>query len=228
MALVAFSDAILENAAEGVRARDERISQLRAERDRLGTWVLPDAPSTLCCVLLRPVAPAVPASHVCEWTSVCGIFLPALEEYARLCTGTETLVLRAAQAYSDVRREQQYIDACIELCGSVTHVARSWSCGDGQHLMWREDSHTRAWAQDALAIDAGVRIPVAPVRMGVSVFAHPPVGATSAIIVRVALGRCAHSPSNASAAHHSAKCSDTAYIVFDARRVVPAFRVVFF
>jgi len=44
------SDAIRENAAEGLRMRDERISHLRVERDRLKTWVVPDVRSMLCGV----------------------------------------------------------------------------------------------------------------------------------------------------------------------------------
>ena len=221
MALVAFSDAILENAAEGLRMRDERISHLRVERDRLKTWVIPDVRSMLCGVLLRPVAPAV---HALEWTSVGGIFLPALEEYARLCTGIQKLVLRSAQVYSDVMREQAYIDACSELRGSVTHVARAWPCGDGQYLMWCDDTGVCVWEHEPMDVSAR---PTTVGRRGVRVSVCPPVGAKSAILVRVALGWCARSPSNASAAHHSAACSDVAYAVFDARRVVPAFKVVF-
>lgn len=220
MALVSFSDAILENAAEGLRMRDERIHHLRVERDRLKTWVVPDVRSMLCFVLLRPVAPAVQAL---EWTSVGGILLPALEEYARLCTGRHTLVLRGAQVYSDVVREQAFIDACSELCGSVTNVARAWPCGDGQYLMWRGDTSVHVWEQEPVVSAR----PTTAGRRGVCVSVCPPVGAKSAILVRVALGWCARSPSSASAAHHSAACSDVAYAVFDARRVVPAFRVVF-
>lgn len=227
-ALAEFKETILANAADCMRTREERISQLTAERDRLMTWVIPDALSVLTSVILRPSAPPV---FACSWTAARGILLPALEQYARQCTGLPSLVLKAAYVYSDMYREQTYIDACSGLNGSVTHLPRTWSCGDGQYLMWRPDGDELAiatWVSDVLYIDAGVDIPVLPVRRGITVSAKPPVGAKSAIVVRVALGRCAHSPSNATPSHQSAKCGETTYMVFCAARVIPAFRVVFF
>ena len=236
-ALDEFRATVLANAAECVRTRDVRIAQLRAERDRLLTWVIPDALCVLTEVILRPISPSVLS---CKWTPIRGILLPALEQYARQCTGMPSLVLKAAFAYSDVTREEEYIDACSRLGGSVAHLPRTWPCGDGQYLMWRADGcdggyggdgadgEDGAWKRDALCIDAGVDIPVHPARMGVSVSVCPPIGSKSAIIVRVALGRCAHSPSNATHAHQSAKCGESTYIVFDAARVIPAFRVAFF
>jgi hypothetical protein len=224
-ALDEFRETVLANAADCLRTRDARISQLTAERDRLVTWVIPDELSVLVDVVLRPMSPSV---FVCKWTPISGILLPALEQYARQCTGLPMLVLKAAHMYSDVGREQAYIDSCSRLNGCVANVQRTWSCGDGQFLMWKSDADTDAWESDVLCIDAGVDIPVTPSRVGVVVSVCPPNGAKSAVIVRVALGRCAHSPSNVTPVHQSAKCGDTTYIVFCASRVIPVYRVLFF
>ena len=224
LALNELRDAILAKAAEHERTRDERVTRLRAERDRLRTWAVGDTLSTLTAVVLRPQAPS--RNHS-KWTTLFGIFLPALEVYSRNCTGTDSLTLQAAYEYNDVARENRYIDACAALTSAETLLPHAWSCGDGQYLMWRADGPNDEFDQEALCIETGISIPVSPPKLGVKVSLCPPMGAKSAIIVRVALGRCANSPSNASTWHHSSKCDENTYMVFCASRVLPAFRVLF-
>jgi hypothetical protein len=223
-ALADLRESIQVNVIECRLAREERINVLRAERDRLRTWIVGDAYSSLIDVVLRPTA--APSNFSSGWTLICGIYLPALEEYSRCCSGCISLVLKSAYIFSDRIREQCYIDACAGLRLSSVNIP-VWSCGNGQYLMWRDDSVDDVWVQEALSIDVGINIPVCR-RTGVKVYLRPPAGAKSAIIVRVALGRCASSPTNASALHDSAKCADTVYMVFCSSLVIPAFRVVFF
>lgn len=228
-AFVAAMDSLKEDLLSSVAgslksSRGERVAQLRSERDRLRTWMIVDATATLSEVLLCPPAPA---HSVNGWKVVHGIFLPALEQYSRYCSGDSNLVLKSAYVYSDVEREKLYIDVCSRMDGSVSSIPRVWSCGDGQFLMWRSGDTSAEWKMDELAIDVGVNIPVSPRRLGVYVYVCPRRGAKSATIVRSAVGNCAKSPSNATDVHDSVKCTDTAYMVLDASAVLPAFRLDF-